>query len=61
VNQLSAENAAIKVAEKLKHLMCRCKPNYPSDLYDRMLGNWERHEKVHYARANGLRKAIEVL
>jgi DNA adenine methylase len=34
---------------------------YPSDLYDDMLRGWKRVERSHYARANGVRRATEVL
>jgi DNA adenine methylase len=34
---------------------------YPSELYDDMLSRWQRLERIHYARSNGIRKATEVL
>ncbi|MDR0996995.1 MAG: DNA adenine methylase [Zoogloeaceae bacterium] len=34
---------------------------YPSPLYDEHLAGWQRIEREHYARANGVRKAIEAL
>ena len=56
------ESAHIRLLERLNTIQGMAMvADYPSDLYDRMLQDWTRHEKVHYARSNGVRKTTEIL
>lgn len=60
-NELS-DTDHVRLLERLNAIQGRAMiSGYPSKLYDEMLDGWERLEKPHFARANGSRKAIEVL
>jgi DNA adenine methylase len=57
-----AQSQHVELLELLKSVQGQVMiAGYPSPLYDDLLADWQRIEREHFARANGVRKATEVL